>query len=273
MWTCKICETKNNERYERCCICLFEKTYSDNLALSSNINVEPSTFVESPSSPITKTTVREYDSDDILKEKAKIEEHKSKERVRLLKDEKSSTDYKIELEHIDDSEEFVFNSDKTILMKYKGTSRKVRVPNGVEMLGTSCFEGNKHIEIVSLPHTLTKISERAFANCSNLNKVSMSCSLTHIMKNAFLNCERLADFMISDRTKNIDKEAFSNCESLRIVCGLLSPAQFYAKKENIPYKIKPDIGRLKNYYCKKCWRYIAHFPNRSMCTNCSDSYW
>ena len=58
-----------------------------------------------------------------------------------------------------------------VLEEYNGTGGKVVVPNGVEVIGQYCFDGNNDIEQVILPSSITGIGEYAFRDCDNLKRV------------------------------------------------------------------------------------------------------
>lgn len=94
--------------------------------------------------------------------------------------------------------------------KYTGTDAEVVVPDGVNVISTSAFEGNKSIKSVVLPNTVICIDPRAFYGCSSLEKVVLSDNLKYIEYKAFEDCINLSQIELPNSLKAIGASAFEN---------------------------------------------------------------
>lgn len=75
-----------------------------------------------------------------------------------------------------------------ILLAYRGTSRRVEIPEGVKSIAPEVFEGHKEITEIHLPDSLQAVGEKAFADCSALERITGGTSLKAIRDRAFYNC-------------------------------------------------------------------------------------
>ena len=71
------------------------------------------------------------------------------------------------------------------LKKYKGTSLKVYIPEGITTVGKGAFKGNKSIVSVEIPEGVIVIEEEAFRNCINLKSISIPDTVTIVEQYAF----------------------------------------------------------------------------------------
>lgn len=103
-----------------------------------------------------------------------------------------------------------------ILVSYTGCEERVTVPDGVEIIGEGCFEGNEKIGRVIMPDTVREIHENAFRNCVCMQTVVMSENLQIIRRSAFENCKKLIRFNIPATLKEVGFSAFRGCRSLEL---------------------------------------------------------
>lgn len=101
-----------------------------------------------------------------------------------------------------------------VLIKYKGASTDVVVPEGVCEIGDCAFMGMSSLHSVLLPTSVCKIGYRAFEGCKNLACIDLPSSITHIEAQAFSWCTNLHTIQIPNSVKYIGRSAFSNCKSL-----------------------------------------------------------
>lgn len=111
--------------------------------------------------------------------------------------------------------DFNINLDKLELVKYKGKSKRVSIPVGIETIGNGCFIKNKEIEEVEIPDTVKRIKRSAFMQCTGLKKLKLSESLVLIDDCAFYLCNKLKDLYIPSSVGKIDDSAFVNCMELK----------------------------------------------------------
>lgn len=91
----------------------------------------------------------------------------------------------------------------------------VVVPNGVVTLNLKPFRANTNITSVSLPTSLTSISDNCFENCTSLQSVNIPSGVTDIPNYAFYGCSRLSTINIPSNCSNIGEYAFANCTNLK----------------------------------------------------------
>lgn len=160
---------------------------------------------------------------------------------------------------------------------YKGSNTDVVIPqtigkDTVTALGYECFcpvasrlpdgqfEVRKKIESVTIPDTVTKISERAFFACESLKQVVLPKSLKCIESAAFYKCP-LESVEIPEGTEKLSGGPFRHCNNLRSVripetvheieypltfscpevaihAPVGSYAEEYAKKYKIPFVVE-----------------------------------
>ena len=114
----------------------------------------------------------------------------------------------------------------------------VYLPEGIETIGNSAFEGCKKLEKIQLPKTLKEFGYRSFGECSslkcivipegikslnpalfemceNLETVTLPSALTEIGNSAFKKCLALKEISFPSKLERIGLEAFSGCKSLK----------------------------------------------------------
>ena len=107
-----------------------------------------------------------------------------------------------------------FEIDGTTIVKYKGNSKRVVIPDGVTQIGSEAFYCCSSITSVILPEGVTSIEAKAFEFCDNLTSVKISSSVTSIGRFAFRYCKSLTSIVIPDSVKVIEDWAFSECKEL-----------------------------------------------------------
>lgn len=139
-------------------------------------------------------------------------------------DEKSETTEKetdaAETEPTDSADfEYIIESGKVTLTKYKGSSREVKIPDKIEQL------------------PVAKIGSRAFAE-TRVRSVTIPESCTEIDWLAFYGCYALSTVAIPQSVEIIEYGAFDSCSSaLTLYCPEGSYAQRYAGSFGIPCEL------------------------------------
>lgn len=87
----------------------------------------------------------------------------------------------------------------------------------VTIIGGSAFFECDSITSVTIPESVTKIVECAFADCIRLNNVTILKGVVSIGYSSFENCTSLTSITLPDSVKMIDGKAFYNCENLENV--------------------------------------------------------
>ncbi|MBR0157700.1 MAG: leucine-rich repeat domain-containing protein [Clostridia bacterium] len=121
------------------------------------------------------------------------------------------------------------------LVKYRGESRNVSIPNTVIAIADDAFKESA-IESVTIPGSVKlangfhdcdslrsvtiengvkEIGAYAFYNCKNLSVVAMPSSINKISDKAFYDCESLQAISFLQGLEEIGDSAFSFCKSLK----------------------------------------------------------
>ena len=109
---------------------------------------------------------------------------------------------------------------------YVGEDINVIIPGEMEGLPVTeisvrAFEHKEEILSVTLPSTVRKIGDHAFAECISLEKINLPASLKIIGDGAFFNCSHLTDINVPETVKEIGEAAFLNCGRLADECGFV----------------------------------------------------
>ncbi|MDE6659828.1 MAG: leucine-rich repeat protein, partial [Eubacterium sp.] len=162
------------------------------------------------------------------------------------------------------------------------------IPESVEYIGESAFEGCSYLESVVVPdgatvgnrafkncHDLTSatistdyldrfdksiltdltvtgtwIEENAFRNLDNLQNVTIANSVTSIGKSAFYNCANIEEITIPENVTNIGESAFVNCSNLKSITILGKNCHIAGRHEysNISMEAIPAAITIYGYY-------------------------
>jgi hypothetical protein len=91
------------------------------------------------------------------------------------------------------------------------------IPDGIELIAGSAFNGCTGLTSVTIPNSVTSIGDYAFDGCSSLTSVTIPNSVTSIGKYAFCRCSGLTSITIPNSVTSIGYDAFCNCGSLTSV--------------------------------------------------------
>ncbi len=107
------------------------------------------------------------------------------------------------IENISDINDYEIFEDE--LIRYKGNSKKVIVPNGITTIGASAFWDCTSVVEIQLPETLTRIGGDAFYYCKNLEKLVIPKSVWIMGNNPFAGCPKLILENKSEHFQLIDR--------------------------------------------------------------------
>ena len=148
-------------------------------------------------------------------------------------------------------------------MKNAINLRYVTLPDTIETIGNSAFEGCKGLPFITLniglkdignyafancdglitltiPGTVSRIGESAFAENQNIISVTMLDGVETIEKNAFKNCSELKEVFIPDSVQSFGNDIFAGCDKLTIHCSQNSQAAIYAISHGIAVEFYKD---------------------------------
>lgn len=112
----------------------------------------------------------------------------------------------------------IYNYDKTILIYCpEGKAGSVTIPNSVTKISNYAFISCTGLTSVTIPDGVTLIGTSAFNGCAGLTSVTIPNSVTSIYQSAFDGCTGLTSITIPDGVASIDNAAFNGCSALTSV--------------------------------------------------------
>ena len=107
-----------------------------------------------------------------------------------------------------------------VITGYTGESARVVIPSEIDGLsvttiGAKAFSGNKQIEFVAVPDSVTKIDTDAFSGCTALRTAILGKGVDMIGMYAFENCTALENVTMPTALTTMERQAFANCDSLK----------------------------------------------------------
>ena len=117
--------------------------------------------------------------------------------------------------------EFTLNNTAVIVIRYKGTAADVTIPSRykgkpVTMIDHAAFF-NSAVTSVTIPDSVTSISDDAFVNCPQLTNISIPNSVTHIGFSAFHSCRSLKSITLPSSLSTISEALFLGCSQLTTI--------------------------------------------------------
>ena len=140
----------------------------------------------------------------------------------------------------------LYSKDGKKIIRYAKAKKDtlLDIPNGVVEIGDFAFFGSKNLVSVTIPESVTKIGEWAFALCG-LKIANIPNKVKTIGDYAFEGCENLEQVYIPACVTYIGENAFDGCLRLRSI---------YVDKQNPVYQSKkcsPKSSASDTYLCTK----------------------
>ena len=167
--------------------------------------------------------------------------------------------------------DFEFTPDNTAVIvtnyKYNGAAADVTIPSRykgkpVTTIGHAAFF-NSAVTSVTIPDSVTSISDDAFVNCPQLTNISIPNSVTYIGFSAFNSCTSLKSITLPSSLSTIQSYAFCNCgnlETIRIPVSVTSIG-------NCAFADCPSLMTVTYSGSKKQWDAITKGSNNDVLEN------
>ena len=81
-------------------------------------------------------------------------------------------------------------------------------------MGSRAFQNCEKLKNITIPNSVTYMSDGVFKNCTALETVQLSTEINGIREEMFYNCVSLKTITIPNKVNYIGKSAFQNCKSL-----------------------------------------------------------
>ena len=215
-----------------------EMTYAmDDIQISAEETDEAGSSEESE--PEDQETDVEEDADDFgddsSDEEVSVEpqdgENESEDEVNVFSDEENTAVGEDEKGEIIESGSCGYNAtyklyaDGTLYIEgtgevwhyfhYNDNIKAVVIGEGITSISyAGTFQGDKNLVSVTLPESITYLTNYTFEFCSNLTTINLPEGLTSIGQRVFSGCSSLADIKLPDAIISIGQRGFASCTSL-----------------------------------------------------------
>lgn len=114
----------------------------------------------------------------------------------------------IQIERLVHNNSFEIMNSKIVY--YKGQSKRVVIPEGINEIGAYAFVDNKIIRSIELSQDVKIIEEGAFQGCINLESFLFNENLISIKNNAFENCKKITSVRLPSNLLYLGSDVFKN---------------------------------------------------------------
>lgn len=167
--------------------------------------------------------------------------------------------------------DFEFTPDNTAVIvtnyKYNGAAADVTIPSRyqgkpVTTIGHAAFF-NSAVTSVTIPDSVTSISDEAFINCPKLTNISIPNSVTYIGFSAFNSCTSLKSITLPSSLSTIQSYAFYNCGNLKTIRIPVSVTSI----GNCAFDVCPSLMTVTYPGSKTQWDAISKGSNNDVLEN------
>jgi len=92
---------------------------------------------------------------------------------------------------------------------------EVTIPSRTTYIGNYAFENCNGIQYIDLPHSVLHLGDACFRGCGSLSVVNVSTNLENIGWSCFEDCGSLEEILIPSKVAVIEDSAFSGCTNLK----------------------------------------------------------
>ncbi len=93
--------------------------------------------------------------------------------------------------------------------------KEIILPNTIEIIKESAFEGNSYITSMAIPNSVRNIGENCFKDCHQMRTIQLSESINQLCDFLFKDCSKLENIIIPDGVTIIGNFVFSGCGSIK----------------------------------------------------------
>ena len=104
--------------------------------------------------------------------------------------------------------------------------QSVSIPNSVTLISDEAFEASG-IKSIDIPESVTTIGQRAFHACKNLERISLPQKIEDIGNSAFSECSSLTSVQLPEGLFQLSNELFSYCSNLKSIIIPEGPATIW----------------------------------------------
>lgn len=108
---------------------------------------------------------------------------------------------------------FYLNPDKTVLYKYAGDSKLVRIPDTVTTIAPNAFDKLENVRGIVLPENIERVCDNAFSGADNEN------SIIYLYDSSSLQSRQIAQ-SISENSEQLVYSSYLNVEKVEEIAGI-----------------------------------------------------
>ena len=139
---------------------------------------------------------------------------------------------------------------------YIPTTLKTVIITNATIIPYGAFQNCDFIENITVPSTVTKISNFAFKNCKGITNINLGTSLADIGTYAFADCSSLKRITIPDTVENVGSYAFYGCTELECVAmsslTVINDYTFYNCKSLTEITLPITLTKIGSYAFYGC---------------------
>ena len=114
-------------------------------------------------------------------------------------------------------ENYIYNKDKTKILRCIKDVENYKIPTGVLTIGSNAFYNISNLKNIELPDTLKTIEDLSFRSCLKLEKIEIPNSVESIRNSAFSGCTNLSEIKINKAKDSITGTPWGATKGLRVV--------------------------------------------------------
>lgn len=108
------------------------------------------------------------------------------------------------------------------------------IPGNIKMIGKGAFK-NSAVETVKLENGIEVLGTGCFEDCKNLKAIDLSDTITAIPNSCFKGCVNLVKVFLPDNIQTIGADAFSGCDNVEIIANYRTKDKIRAKKSDYEF--------------------------------------
>jgi hypothetical protein len=140
--------------------------------------------------------------------------------------------------------------------------QEITIPSNVVFIQNSSFSGCVNLSSVTFSEKLVSIGSYAFQRCLSLNAIEIPQNVKKIDEGAFSECAALQTVMIPSGVEEITSNVFDKSPNIKLNVSYGSPAEAFAKKNNIPFvylrEIYDDYSFQRSEKGVEIFRYVGN---------------
>lgn len=148
---------------------------------------------------------------------------------------------------------------KAEIFKNKKGITEVVIPNTLERIEYSAFEGCSGIKKINIPGNVIQIGNFAFEDCTGLSEVTLNQGTTNIGTGIFMNCSGIKKIVIPEGVTEIPYEMFVNCSGLTEIelsktVTTIGGSAFWGCSSLKELKLNDNVTSIGEYAFSGCYK-------------------